>query len=115
MAYASHSYTNDLDDRAEFSLCMLTDNTKLSAVVDIPVGHAATQSDQDSLEKQPDRDLVKPKQRVVLPLGMNDPRHQSECAEGHPAGKWLCRKGHGGPGVQQVECKPAVHLVLLCG
>lgn len=66
--------------------------------------HAATQSDRDSLEKWADRDLMKPKHREFLPLRMNNPRHQSVCAEEFPSWKMALQKRTWGPGVQQVEC-----------
>ncbi|KAF4793861.1 hypothetical protein TURU_106440 [Turdus rufiventris] len=45
--------------REEYSFCKFTGDTKLGIVADMPKGHATIQIDLNSLEKWPDRNLMK--------------------------------------------------------
>ena len=67
-------FTNDLDDRAERTLCKLADGAKLGRVFDTLEGHAAIHRGLNRLEKWAERILVNKGTCQVLHLERNNPR-----------------------------------------
>lgn len=85
---------SSLNDAEEPTLSKTADDTKLGGVPDIPKGHAAIQTELNTLQKWADRIHMKVS-KGKLHLGRNNSQYR---LGSHPAGKQLGREGPGGSG-----------------
>ncbi|PKU32248.1 rna-directed dna polymerase from mobile element jockey-like [Limosa lapponica baueri] len=69
-------FTDNLDNRSEYTLSKFADDTKLGRIVGLPDTHATIQADVDSLEERTNWNLMKFKGKCqVLHLRRNNPKH----------------------------------------